>query len=333
MLNVAILGAGFMGATHARAYAALPEVRIVGISSRNPEKAGRLVEEAGGEAFTDAMELATNPGVDAVSVTVPTHLHEAHVLAALNAGKHVFVEKPMDLTLAACDAMIEAAETNDRVLMVAHVLRFWPEYRKLAEIVRSGRLGRPLSAHARRLSTRPDWGDWFENPEWTGGAVHDMQVHDLDALNWLFGTAESVYARGVRGPTGGWDHVHTLVDYGYVEAIAEGSFMMPAGYPFTMALWVLCERGSIEFTVRAEGTGVETADESGSNLMLYAPDAPPEGIAVEAGDAYEAEVAEFVACAASGRTPTHGTARQGRAAVALAVAARRSLDGNRIETV
>jgi predicted dehydrogenase len=303
-----------MGRTHARAFAKLPDVQVVGIYSRSVDKATELAQEVGGEPFGDAMALATHAQVDAVSNTLPTHLHAEYTLAALKAGKPVLLEKPMGLTVEECDAMIDAARQSGQILMLAHVLRFWPEYMALVDLVKSGELGRPLAATASRLSARPAWGDWFANPAWTGGAVHDLHIHDLDTLNWLFGTPKSVYARGQRGAPGGWDHVLTLVDYGPVQGFAEGSVMMPDGYPFTMTLWVLCEKGSVEFTFRAGGSGVETGSAGGTSLVVY-----------EA-----AEVAYFVQCVQEKRPPERGTAEDGRLAVQTALAARQSLETNQV---
>ncbi len=322
-----------MGSTHARAFAKLPGVQVVGVSSRSREKAAGLAHEVDAEAFTDALALATHEGVDAVSVTLPTHLHEEHAIAALGAGKHVFVEKPMALTVKACDAMTATARENDRLLMVAHVLRFWPEYVALADVVKSGQLGNPLSATAQRLSNPPDWGEWFKHPEWTGGAVHDMLVHDFDTMNWLFGPPRTVYAKGQQGETGGWDHVFALTDHGGVKGFAEGSVMMPAGYPFTMSLWVLCEKGAVEFTFRAGGTGVETGGASGSSLMVYEPGKEPRSLSYGGEDAFEQEVAYFVDCVQKDRKPEKATAEQGRLAVQVALAARQSLDTNQVVTL
>jgi UDP-N-acetylglucosamine 3-dehydrogenase len=330
MLRVGVLGAGFMGGTHARAFAKLSDVQVVGVSSRSAEKAAALAEEVGARPFTDAMALATDPQVDVVSVTLPTHLHEEFTVAALNAGKSVLLEKPMGLSVEECDAMILAAEGNDQIVMLAHVLRFWPEYLALVEFVRSGQLGKPLSATASRLSSRPTWGDWFANPEWTGGAVHDLHIHDLDTLNWLFGTPKSVYARGRRGAPGGWDHILTLVDYGEVQCFAEGSVMMPDGYPFTMTLWVLCEKGSVEFTFRAGGTGVETGTSAGTSLMIYESGVEPRPLAAPGGDGYEAQAEYFVTCVRDRRPPERGTPEQGRLAVKTALAAREALETNRV---
>lgn len=330
MLKVGVLGAGFMGGTHARAFAKIPDVQVVGVSSRSAEKAAALAEEVGAQPTTDAMALATDAQVDAVSVTLPTHLHVDYTLEALNAGKPVLLEKPMGLSVEECDAMIAAANQSGHILMLAHVLRFWPEYMALVDFVNSGQLGKPLSATASRLSGRPTWGDWFTNPEWTGGAVHDLQIHDLDTLNWLFGTPKSVYARGQRGAPGGWDHALTLVDYGQAQCFAEGSVMMPEGYPFTMTLWVLCEKGSVEYTFRAGGTGVETGDMSGTSLMVYESGQEPRSLPAPGGDAYEAEVAYFVECVREKRPPERGTPEQGRLAVKTALAARESLETSQV---
>lgn len=333
MLKIGVLGAGFMGSTHARAYAKLPDVQVVAVSSRSGEKAAALAQEVGAEALIDSMALATDPRVEAISITLPTHLHKDHAIAALNVGKHVFLEKPMGLTVAECDAMIEAAQRNQRLLMTAHVLRFWPEYIALVDFVRSGQLGQPLSATASRLSARPTWGDWFANPDWTGGAVLDLQIHDLDTFNWLFGTPQTVYARGQRGAPGGWDHALTLLDYGEVKAFAEGTILMPAGYPFTMTLWVLCEKGSVEYTFRASGTGVETGTSSGTNLMVYEAGQDPRPLSSPGGDGFESEVAYFVECIRAGRTPDRGTAEQGRLAVQTSLAARQSLETGQVVTL
>ncbi len=332
MLKVGVLGSGFMGGTHARAYAKLSDVQVVGVSAlpADADKAAELADEVGAKVYTDAMELATSPEVDAISVTLPTNLHRDHAIAAMEAGKAVFCEKPMALTVADCDEMIAVSKETGQLLMIALVMRFWPEYMALVKAVNSGKYGKPLAAKASRLSARPQWGAWFAKPEWTGGGLLDLQIHDLDALNWLFGTPKTVYALGQQGIPGAWDHILTLVDYGGVKGFAEGSVMMPEGYPFTMSMWVLCEKASIEFTFRAGGTGVETGTSSGTTLMVYESGKDPQPLSAPGGDGYEAEVAYFAKCAAEGIAPERGTAEQGRLAVATCLAAGKSLDDHTI---
>lgn len=326
MLRVGVLGAGFMGRTHAHAYAALPDAQVVGVAASTPASAAALAREVGAAPFADAHALVASPDVDAVSITLPTDLHHEYTLAALRAGKHVLLEKPMALTLAECDAMIAAAQAGGAQLMLAHVLRFWPEYVALAELVQSGALGAPLAASAVRLGARWPAGSWFTNPTRSGGAILDLHIHDLDVFNWLFGTPRSVFARGQRGPGGGWDHVYTTVDYGGVVACAEGSMLMPSGFLFTMALRVVCERGAVEYHMRAGGGQVDSRTPAGASLLVIEGDAPPRPLPCATHDAYQAQIAAFVACARTGHPPTQGTAEQGRLAVATALAARRSIE-------
>jgi predicted dehydrogenase len=323
-MRVGILGAGFMGGTHARAFKKLPGVDIVAISSRNFDKARKLADEVGGRATADDMAIVHDPSIEAISNTLPTHLHAEFTIAALRAGKHVLLEKPFALTAADCDGMIAAQKRTGRILLVAHVLRFWGDYVSLVEFVEGGSIGKPRSAVATRLSQLPGWADWFLNPAWSGGAVLDLCVHDFDAVNWLLGTPKSVYARGRELKPGLWNHIHASIDYGGdAQAFVEGSEFMPEGYPFTAALKVLCEGGLVEFLFRAGGVSVEMG--GGSSLLVYE-QGKAYPLKAKPGDAYENQVAYFVDCVQSGRMPVMGTPEQARLAVATADAARKSLE-------
>jgi UDP-N-acetylglucosamine 3-dehydrogenase len=132
-MKVGILGSGFMGRTHARAYAKMKGVEVAAISSRHLEKAETLASEVGGRATTDNLAIIDDPSIDAISNTLPTHLHAEYTIAALRAGKHVLLEKPFALTAVGCDDMIAAQKESGKVLLVAHVLRFWGDYVSLAD--------------------------------------------------------------------------------------------------------------------------------------------------------------------------------------------------------
>lgn len=325
---IGVLGSGFMGATHARAFAKLKDVRVAIVSSRSIDKAAKLAAEVGAQATTDDMAIVRDPSIDAISNTLPTHLHLKYTIAALKAGKHVLVEKPLGLTVAECDAMIEARDTSHKYLMVAHVLRFWPEYVALVDFVKSGKLGKPLAAVASRLSTMPGWTDWFLDPELSGGAVLDLMIHDLDALNWVLGTPKSIYARGQESRPGSWDHIHAVLDYGESHALVEATELMPKDYPFTMTLKVLCEGGSAEFAFRAGGASVEMG--GGANSLTVYESGKAYGLDAKGVDAYENQIAYFVECIDKHSPPAIGTAEQGRLAVKLSLAARESLESGKV---
>jgi predicted dehydrogenase len=327
-MKIGILGAGFMGTTHARAYARIPGVSIAAVSSRHLDKAEKLAGEVGARATTDDRSIIEDASIAAISNTLPTPLHAEPTIAALRAGKHVLLEKPLALLAADADDMIAVAAATGRTLMVAHVLRFWGEYVSLVEFVHGGKLGRPISATAARLSQLPAWGDWFLDPAWSGGAVLDLCVHDFDVLNWLLGAPKSVFARGRQMRPGLWNDVHALLDYGETNGVVEGSQFMPQGYPFTSALKVLCEGGVVELRFRAGGASVEMG--GGTTLTVH------EGgkaypLTPRPGDAYDNQAAYFVECLRKGVKPSRGTPEQARLAVAVANAARRALESGRVE--
>jgi predicted dehydrogenase len=326
-MKIGILGSGFMGGTHARAYARIPGVTVAAVSSRHLDKAEKLAKEVGARATTDDRSIIEDPAIEAISNTLPTHLHAETTIAALEAGKHVLLEKPLALTAAQCDGMIAAAKETGKVLMIAHVLRFWGDYVSLVELVHAGKLGKPISAVATRLSQLPAWADWFLNPGWSGGAVLDLCVHDFDATNWLFGAPKSVYARGRELKPGLWNDIHALIDYGGVNAFVDGSEFMPEGYPFTAAMKVLCEAGVVEFMFRAGGVSVEMG--GGSSLLVHEKGkAYP--LTAKPGDGYDNQAAYFVDCIRNGVKPALGTPEQARLAVATADAARQSLETGRV---
>ncbi len=327
MTRVAVLGAGFMGATHARAYRTLGSVEVAAVYAPTPRRAASLAAEVGARWTDDLDGLLADPAIDAVSVCLPTPEHAAVALAALARGKHVLCEKPLALSLAEADAVVEAAGRSDRVVMVGHVLRFWPEYVAAKRIVASGALGRPLLAHAARLSPFPAWSDLFLRPEATGGAVVDLQVHDFDLLNWIFGPPRRVSAAGTRNPrTGGWDQALVTVAYDGAAALAEGSHLLPDSYPFTATLRVLCERGCLEYRYRAAGRSVEMGLGLDSTLTLYPDGGEPRRVAVEPVDPYQAEIAYFVDRIARGEPARQASPEAAREALRVALAARESLE-------
>jgi predicted dehydrogenase len=326
MVRIAVLGAGFMGGTHARAYGTMPDVDIAAIYAHSGARAEPLAAELGSIWTDDLDRLLSDPSIDAIDVCLPTTEHRSAAEAAIAAGKHVMVEKPLALTLADADALVTAAGTTDRVVMVAHVLRFWPEYVELHRIVSSGDLGRPLSAVATRRQPFPAWSALFARSDLTGGAVVDMMIHDYDALNWLFGAPRSVVSQGHKNPrSGGWDQTQVLIDYGDGSAVTDGGMTMPDSYPFSSSLQVLCERGAIEYHFRAGGRSVEMG--AGTNdLFLYPQTGDPVRLDVPQADPYTAECAYFIECVRSGRPAERATPADARLALRVALAARRSLD-------
>ena len=325
MIKIGVLGAGFMGTTHAKAIAQLPNAKVVGITSRRRERAEALAAAVGATVFDTPEALIASPEIEVVDNTYPTFLHAGHTISALEQGKHVICEKPIAPTLAEADTMLAASARSGKHLMLAHVLRFWPEYVALQEVVASGELGRPLAAQASRLSFFPNWADWIVKAELSGGPVVDLMIHDFDMLNWLLGRPRQVSAYGRPGKTGSWDHIFATLQYDETEALAEGSLMMPPNFPFTATLRVVCEEGCAEYIFRAGGPSVEMGT-SQNSLMVYNSNGEARQVTVEAKDPYLAQVEYFVNCLEAGRAPDRVTPEAARQALAVSLAARQSLE-------
>lgn len=329
MLRVAILGAGFMGSTHARAFHARDDVSVATIYAHSDRRAGPLADEVGASWTDDLARAVTDPAIDAVSICLPTPDHRFATEVALDAGKHVLLEKPIALTGEDAAALVARAEASDRVFMVGHVLRFWPEYVAIANLVESGQLGELRSALAVRRQSFPRWTTLLTNSELTGGAVVDMMIHDFDALNWLFGLPEQVTSRGHRNPrSGGWDQVQVLLDYADGRsAVVDGGMMMPDSYPFSSEFHLLGSAGATEYRFRGEGPDIDGGP-GRNDLWLFPNDGPASELSVPAANAYHAEIDYFVDCIRTGRAADRATPAMAGQALRVALAAAESLDAD-----
>jgi predicted dehydrogenase len=324
MKTIAIVGAGFMGSSHASNYARWPDrVRVKTVASRSIEKARKVAEGIGAAASTDFQAVLSDPEIDAIDICVPTALHRELSEPALGAGKHVFLEKPIALTAADAEAIVQAARSSERVLMVGMVLRFWPEYVELQRRLAAGQLGRPLTVTATRLSPPADWNDWMRDPAKSGGTAVDLLIHDFDQMRWLLGPPQSVYAsEPVKG------HVQAIVTYDGATGIAEGSMAMPKSYPFSSNIRVLAEGGVTEYAFSAapaEDGGNIGASESARGLRIYPNEGLAQIVAVDSADPWGPELSYFLDCLEQGRRPEQGTPEQARDALLVSLAANRSI--------
>ena len=320
MLRVGIAGAGFMGGTHAPRWAALEGVRVVGVYSRSKGRAEALAGPLGATA-TDDLRALVHMDIDALDICLPTDAHCALALEALAAGRHVVCEKPLALTVEDGERMVAAARDAGRLLLVAHVVRFWPEYAHLRQLLGEGAIGRPTAAAAHRLQQGPGWvPDAGQIRARSGGPVVDLQIHDDDYLSWLFGEPQRVFACGAAR------HVLTSLVFDGVVAAAEAAADMPPGFPFTSSVRVRGDGGVLEYVFRAGGARPDEPAGGVSLLSLQTPGRGPERVAVPEGDPYARQLAHFAACLRRGEPSPVIPPEDAIRAVRVALAARRSLE-------
>lgn len=199
-LKVGLIGAGTMGLAHAEAYRVLDNAELVAVSDLIYERAQAIAAKTGAEIKT-ADQIFADSSIDVVDVCLPTYLHRDFVVAAAQAGKHVFCEKPMARSLQEAEEMKTACEKAGVKLGIGHVVRFFPEYIRAYDQVKNGKVGKVAMVRCTRggFPLPTAWQDWYANYALSGGLVLDMIIHDFDYLRWLLGPVERVFAKGTRG--------------------------------------------------------------------------------------------------------------------------------------
>lgn len=180
-MKVAVIGVGTMGRHHTRVYSELPEAELVAISDADSFRAESTAQKFGIRAYTDHREMLEKEKPDAVSVVVPTAMHEQVGLDALNAGVNILIEKPIAATIEEGTRLIQKARAMKKQLMIGHVVRFDPALQALKQKLDAGELGRIYQIFCRRAGP-------FPTRIQDVGVVIDLAPHDVDIMRFLAGT-------------------------------------------------------------------------------------------------------------------------------------------------
>jgi predicted dehydrogenase len=325
-LGVGVVGLGVMGRTHLQAWQDAAReglgCRVVaacdrkgpGAAGASGDPAGNLEAQAGAALFIgknvqlvdDVQALLWNAEVELVSICTPTDTHVELARRALEAGKHVLVEKPVALDAAEIEALARAARRAERLCMPAFCMRFWPGWDWLKERVAGATFGPVRSAVFQRLASPPHWSQHFyRDAARSGGALSDLHVHDVDFVRWCFGEPDGVQSRGSL------DHVTTLYRFerGPRHVVAEGGWDHASGWPFQMRFTVAFDQATADYALGREHA-----------LVLYR-GGRSEPVPLARHTGYDGEVRHFLECVRVGAAP--------RATLADAAAVARLLERER----
>mgnify|MGYP000142923150 CR=1 FL=1 len=274
-LKVGVLGMGFMGQTHARAAmrAGLANAgcSLEGVCDPRIEAIAQQLREAANTAnsFPDSGNLGPTPGgitldlsgvrlaskpqellhddtLDLIVVATPTDSHVAMAHAALEAGKHVLVEKPVAITSQAIEQLRAVANAHPQLSCIpAMVMRWWPGWAWTRGLLHEQAIGSHRALTLERMGQPPTWSeDFYNNALRSGGAIIDLHVHDVDFVCWTFGVPHAVTSQGDI------QHVETEYQYGAdagVTVRATGSWRLPPGERFRMSMLAQCDSGGVQF--------------------------------------------------------------------------------------
>jgi len=201
-LAFGVVGCGAIGPTHGAAVAQLAdEAELVAVADPIAERAKTMAGKFGvSRIYEDYSQLIRDDGVDVVCICTPSGMHADMAIAAMEAGKHVIVEKPMDVTLASCDRMIQAERKTGRKMTIISQHRFDSATQIVKQAIDSGKLGKIVLADAQikwwRTQEYYDSGDWRGTWRWDGGgALMNQGVHTVDVLQYLVGGVKKLWAQ------------------------------------------------------------------------------------------------------------------------------------------
>jgi UDP-N-acetylglucosamine 3-dehydrogenase len=323
----AVIGLGWFGEKHCEALAGLPNAELYALCTRTKSRLDEVAAKFGVKhIYTDYYELVANPEVEAVSITTMWDQHTAPALASIQAGKHVFLEKPMASTVEDCAAIVHTARASDKFFMVGHICRFNPRYAAAKREIELGTIGRILSIYARRNIPAAVGAQVLPKI----GPIMGDGVHDTDLMLWYTGASiESAYAqslnvRGLRYPDLGWTMYR--FDSGAI-GVCENIWFLPDKTAFQIdeRMEIIGTEGSIHIQETHPNFSVVSKDGWRSPDTTYW----PELHGMRAG-ALRAELDYFLTCIIENKRPTVISPEESLRAVEACLAAEESAATGRV---
>ena len=330
--RVALIGAGFIADIHAESYHRfVPDAEVVAVYSRREDHARAFAERHRIPRWsTDLDEILAGHDYDVADICVPNHLHARAVIAAATTGKHVIVEKPLCLTLAEADAMIEACRAHGRKLMYAEELCFAPKYERVRQLAREGAIGRIYSLRQCEKHSGPH-SDWFYDLDQSGGgALMDMGCHGFAWLRWMLGVQTkpvSVFAQMQTGLLHGHrtrceeNSIATVEFEDGAIGVVENSWAKLGGMEDRIEV---CGTGGVVYADLFQGNAALTYSEKGYGYAMEKAGSTRGWTFTNFEEAfnqgYPHELQHFIACVRNDTTPAT-TGEDGRAVLEMMNAA------------
>ncbi|MFR1433630.1 MAG: Gfo/Idh/MocA family protein [Acutalibacteraceae bacterium] len=294
MLKVGLVGVGGISGNHIPAWEEMENAELTALCDVRPE---RLEMYPGKRHYTDFEEMLKSEQLDILDICLPTYLHADYAVRALERGIHVLCEKPISLKEEDVDRIYSTAEKNNVKFMVAHVLRFWPEYAQIKDIADSQRYGKLLSGRMTRVSEIPrwSWDGWMTDEERSGLVPFDLHIHDLDFMVYAFGKPTSVKTVRVKRPD--QDSLSAIYEYDGAFISAESAWYAPA-VPFIAEFRFQFEKAVLIF----DGQKLTAHEIDGTKRDLSSDSqAGASAINLPKTNAYANEIVYFADCVANGK--------------------------------
>ena len=324
-----------MGLTHLRAARAIRGGKLLALVTSDPRKARGDFSRVGGNfgaggsredlsgitVYPTIDEMLADDRVDLVDVCLPSYLHADAAVRVLSTGRSVLVEKPVALSVPDATRIVRTGRRHGGLVMVAQVLKFFPEFLALEKLVQSERYGKLLALHHRRIIAKPAWSDdnWLSDPERSGGMHVDLHIHDTDFIVHLFGPPAAVRSSGLVRDRQEIDAIRTSYEYpGGPLVTSEANWICAPALPFEQGYDAYFEKATIQFNSTTCPNPRVFGKKEAKDLTL--PKVP---------DAFQAELQAAVASVRSGEVDPRLRVESATLSLAVCAAEARSVDTGR----
>lgn len=243
MLKVGLIGVGGISGAHIPVWESMEDVELTALCDIRQERMEPYPEK---HHYTKLDEMLKNEKLDILDICLPTYLHADYAVRAMEKGIHVLCEKPVSLKSEDVERVYSTAHRMQVSFMVAHVLRFWPEYMLLKELYDTHKYGKLLSGYMSRVSQTPPWSwdNWMKDENRSGLVPFDLHIHDLDFLVYAFGKPEKVNSNRIKRSE--QDCINAVYEYPEFYIETESAWYAGA-YPFEARYRFQFEKAVVSF--------------------------------------------------------------------------------------
>ncbi len=311
MIKVALIGIGSMGNVHYKSYKDVKNAKLVAVCDPRVELAKSKVDDESIKIYASFDELFEKEDFDVVDICTPSYMHADMAVKALEAGKHVLLEKPMSLTAEDTDKIIAAASKTDKMFMTAHVVRFMSAYVYLKKVIDSKELGEIVRYETRRFSGIPknSCDNWMHDCEKSGGTPIDLAIHDLDFIQYVFGEPKeisSVYKKMENKN----DYVSATLTYdNFTASVSSGWYHFDTG--FKAEYFAVFENGCVECRDNKVFKNGEEVDVPRGTVC------EDDDFNASGADGYLEEIVYFLECVENNQKPTMVTPESSKLSVVI----------------
>ena len=308
MFKVAMLGCGSISSAHVNGWKVQGDrAKMIAVADLLEDRRNARAADFGAKAYETADALLAAEKPDIVDICLPTALHLEYAVKAMRAGAHVLCEKPLCLSAEKAQELLAVEKETGKRMMVAHVVRFIPQYVYLRKAIEEQPFGKLLSLTMVRISGRRDlglaWRDWNIHEELSGSSPFDLNIHDLDYMRSVLGEPTDLHA-DLYYHHDNPEHMFSIYRYGNTLVEIDTGWDMPRGgvYPWNCGYRAVFEGGVLEYTSRREPNlawyieeGIVRVPKTTDNA-----DGTPSGVTEPLPDGYTAEILYFTDCLISG---------------------------------